>query len=86
MEVAEDVADADHTQEVVKLEDLLCLEVLLERRVDNIRGFAVGPEELVLKLHLSDLFVEGVPETTVQRAELLILSLAFCVQLFVLHL
>lgn len=85
MQVAEDMADADHAKEVVKLQDLLSLQVLLERRVDDVSGFAVRPKELALKLHLSDLLVKGIPETAIQSTELLVLSLAFHVQLFVLH-
>lgn len=85
LQVAKNMTDANHTQEVVKLEYFLSFQVLLELWVDNVSGFAVGPEELPLKLNLSDLLIEGIPKTVIQNTELLVLSLTFYVQLFILH-
>lgn len=38
--------DADHIQEVVKLEYFLSFQAFLKHRVNYVSGFAVGPEEL----------------------------------------
>jgi hypothetical protein len=83
VEIAEDVADARHAEEVVEFEDLFSLQVPLESWVDDVCWLAVWSEELSFEVSLSDLFVEGVGEAIVKSADLLILSFAYLVELAV---
>ena len=79
VEIAENMGDTCHAEEVVELEHLVALQVLLQRAVNYVGRLAVRSEKVTAELALSDFLVERCREVFVQFADLVVLTPAFVV-------
>ena len=79
------MANACHTEEIIKFQYFVSLEVLLELRVHDISGLAIGPKELSIEFSLHDFLIKGIAKAIIQFADLLELPSAFVIKLSVSH-